>query len=295
MLENNMTVTGIGEILWDTFPDSRRPGGAPANFAYHISQFGLKSAVVSAVGNDESGRELKNYLKQKGINGIIETVPFPTGTVNITVDAKGIPAYSITENSAWDNIPFTEQLERLAKQTYAVCFGTLAQRNAVSAETINRFLDMMPGKGKSLKIFDINLRNGYYTRRTIWNSLEKCDILKINDEELTVLSNMAGYDTPDTREACRRLLSEFSLDTVILTCGTKGSRVFSGREESCLDTPEVRTEDTVGAGDSFTAAFTAACLKGKSLREAHRIAVRVAAYVCTQKGAMPKIPDEYLI
>ena len=160
-------VVGIGEVLWDILPEGKRPGGAPANFAYHVSQFGLPVCVVSAVGDDDLGRALVGYLAEKRIDTLIETVGFPTGTVQVAVDAAGIPSYEIKEGVAWDNIRFTPELEALARQTCAVCFGSLAQRHPASMEAVCRFLDAMPGDGGALVVFDANLRQHYYDKETL--------------------------------------------------------------------------------------------------------------------------------
>ena len=160
-------VVGMGEALWDMLPEGRKLGGAPANFAYHVSQFGLDSRVVSAVGDDELGNEILANFAEKQLECQIEKVAYPTGTVLVTLDEKGVPCYEIKEGVAWDNIPYTSALENLAKQTRAVCFGSLAQRNAVSRETINRFIDEMPQDENVLKIFDINLRQHFYNKELI--------------------------------------------------------------------------------------------------------------------------------
>ena len=179
-------VVGIGEALWDILPEGRKIGGAPANFAYHMSQFGLRSYAVSAVGDDEAGRELRNQLREKRVGHMLETVPFPTGTVEVTLDGAGIPSYEIRQGVAWDNIPFTPQIEELARHTRAACFGSLAQRSPVSHRTIGRFLETMPDGEGQYKVFDINLRQHFYTQQVVEESLRKCNILKINDEELAV-------------------------------------------------------------------------------------------------------------
>lgn len=280
----------MGEVLWDMLPEGKKIGGAPANFAYHISQFGLASCVVSAVGEDILGKEILDTFSSKGINHLIAEVPYPTGTVQIDIDQAGIPQYDIKENVAWDNIPYTSQLESLAKNTRAFCFGSLAQRNVVSRNTINRFLDAMPRNEDTLIVFDINLRQGFYTKEIINNALEHCNVLKINDEELVIISNMFGYPDIDFKDICRSLLEKYNLKMLILTCGINGSYVFTPDNVSFQPTPEVEVADTVGAGDSFTAAFISAILKGKSVPEAHSLAVRTSAYICTQKGAMPLLP-----
>ncbi len=290
-MENNLIV-GMGEALWDMLPEGKKIGGAPANFAYHISQFGLNSSVVSAIGDDKLGNEILENFNDKQLSYNIQKVPYPTGTVIVELDGNGIPKYTIKEGVAWDNIPFTNELEEMAKRTKAVCFGSLAQRSAVSRETINRFIDSMPTGDDVLKIFDVNLRQDFYTKEILCNSLSKCNILKINDEELVTVSRMFGYPGIDLQDKCWILLAKYNLKMLILTCGVNGSYVFRPGEISFVETPVVDVIDTVGAGDSFTATFVAAIIKGHSIREAHKLAVEVSAYVCTQNGAMPVLPEE---
>lgn len=289
MTMNNIIV-GMGEALWDVLPEGKKIGGAPANFAYHVSQFGFDSRVVSAVGDDKLGNEILENFDNKKLNYQIEKVPYPTGTVQVELDESGVPCYDIKEGVAWDNIPFTPALEELARNTRSVCFGSLAQRSVVSRETINRFLDTMPGGEGQCKIFDVNLRQGFYTKEILCNSMKKCNILKINDEELVTVSRMFGYPGIDLQDKCWILLAKYNLKMLILTCGVNGSYVFTPGEISFVETPKVEVADTVGAGDSFTATFVAAVLKGKSVAEAHKLAVEVSAYVCTQNGAMPELP-----
>ena len=288
----NNVVVGRGEALWDVLPEGKKIGGAPANFAYHVSQFGLTSCVVSAVGADALGKEIQKNLTSKGLNHLIAEVPYPTGTVQVEIDQAGVPQYEIKENVAWDNIPYTSQLESLAKRTQAVCFGSLAQRNVVSRETINRFLDAMPQTEDSLVVFDVNLRQGFYNKEILCNSMKRCNILKINDEELVTVSRMFGYPGIDLQDKCWILLGKYNLKMLILTCGINGSYVFTPGNVSFQPTPKVEVADTVGAGDSFTAAFIASVLKGKSVAEAHSIAVRTSAFVCTKDGAMPVLPSD---
>ena len=287
----NSIIVGMGEALWDVLPEGKKIGGAPANFAYHVSQFGFDSRVVSAVGNDALGDEILEVFKEKQLKHQLQVVNYPTGTVQVTLDSAGIPLYEIKEGVAWDNIPFTDDLKRLALSTRAFCFGSLAQRNEVSRTSINRFLDMMPDGDGQLKIFDINLRQGFYTKEIIRESCQRCNVLKINDEELVAISRMFGYPGIDLQDKCWILLAKYNLKMLILTCGTNGSYVFTPGVVSFQETPRVPVADTVGAGDSFTAAFCASLLKGKSVPEAHKLAVEVSAYVCTQSGAMPELPQ----
>lgn len=349
-------IVGIGEVLWDMLPTGKKLGGAPANFAYHVKQLGLPAQVVSAVGKDELGQDILRLLEEKNIPSLVQKVAYPTGTVQISLDGAGVPSYEIKTGVAWDNIPFTAEMEELASHTQAACFGSLAQRDEVSRVTINRFLDTMPKGEGVLKIFDINLRQQFYTKDIIHESLCKCNVLKINDEELEKVKIL--FDIPTSRqvempialseecnlrsmvsnsltvssfpntgivssenefrihtpastpeeslshrqellespksgiihsqiEICRKLLAEYQLKYVILTCGEKGSFVFTPNKMSHLKTPKVAVVDTVGAGDAFTAAFVAGLLNGRSVRDAHQLAVDVSAYVCTQYGAMP--------
>lgn len=287
----NEVIIGMGEALWDVLPDGKKIGGAPANFAYHISQFGYESRVISAIGKDALGQEILDVFTKKGVKYILPKVAFETGTVQVTLDEKGIPNYEIKEGVAWDHIPFTPELEELAKRTRAICFGSLAQRNAESRETIKRFLDTMPDDGNRLKIFDINLRQHFYNKDILTSSLEKCNVLKINDEELIIVEKLFDYPSADMETVCRRILADFNLNMIILTCGVNGSYVFTPTESSFQPTPKVTVADTVGAGDSFTGSFCAALLRDKTIHEAHLLAVTVSAYVCTQHGAMPELPD----
>lgn len=289
-METNRKIVGLGEALWDCFPDGRKIGGAPANFVYHASQFGFPAVAVSAVGQDELGDETLTALDRRHLSHIMPRVAFPTGTVQVVLDEAGVPAYDIRQGVAWDNIPFTPELDELAHNCRAVCFGSLAQRSEVSRQTIYRFLDATPRD--CLRIFDINLRQNFYTKEVLQESLHRCNILKINDEELVVIGRMFGYPGLDAQDKCWLLLGKYNLDTLVLTCGVNGSYVFSHGAMSFRETPRVTVADTVGAGDSFTGSFTAALLQGHPVAEAHRIAVGISAYVCTQNGAMPTVPEE---
>ncbi|MFR9619937.1 MAG: carbohydrate kinase [Rikenellaceae bacterium] len=284
-------IVGLGEALWDELPEGRKIGGAPANFAYHISQLGFDSKIVSAVGNDPLGDELLQRFDERGLAYQIERVGYPTGRVAVDVDSYGIPLYNIQRDVAWDNIPFTPELESLAQQTQVAFFGSIAQRNEVSRSTINRFLDAMPNEADSYKIFDVNLRQHYYTKEILHSSMERCNVLKINDEELVALSRRLGYPGVDLKDKCWILLSKYKLDILILTCGINGSYIFAPGRVSFVATPKVEVADTIGAGDSFTAAFITSTLKGDDIRTAHNRAVELSAYTCKQHGAMPEIPE----
>lgn len=292
MTQTKKIVVGMGELLFDVFPTGKKIGGAPVNFAYHVGQLGIESLAISAVGNDELGREIMDILQEKRINNIVPLVAEPTGIVQVTLDEKGVPSYEICEGVAWDNIPCNKELVEVAKSCRAFCFGSLAQRAEQSRNAINLFLDSMDSGDDALRIFDINLRQAFYSREIIEESLKKSNVLKINDDEFRTVGNMLGYDGEDFERGSRLLMERYGLKMVILTCGEIGSHIFYEGGSSFLPTPKVEIADTVGAGDSFTAAFVASLLSGKSIEESHRKAVEVSAYVCTQSGAMPIIPEE---
>ena len=277
-------IVGLGEILWDCLPEGKKLGGAPANFAFHAGALGADTIAVSAIGKDVLGDEILRELNQKGLKYLLPRVEQETGTVQVTLDSEGIPTYEIKTGVAWDNIPFLPEIKQLAEKCDCVCYGSLAQRSEVSRNTIKEFLKHTPES--CLKIFDINLRQQFYTKELIHDNLLACNVLKINDEELDIISKMFGFSNLSVEDRCRRLLEDYGLQLVILTCGVNGSYVFARGEKSFLETPKVEVADTVGAGDSFTGAFAASILAGHTIFEAHQLAVKLSAYVCTKKGAM---------
>jgi len=289
-------VIGIGELLWDCFPTYRRMGGAPANFAYHASQFGFDTLVVSAVGKDADGNALLDNLRLHKLDSYIERTDLPTGTVVVDTSNPNDPHYNINTNVAWGTILFTQELEEIAKNCRAVCFGTLAQYGSVSRNTIMQLLDTVP-QG-CYKVYDINLRANpgmsLYDDETVVNSISKCNVLKVNLEELQYLSTLFSLDEKASVETRSKALIENNPNVKILvvTMGTDGSWVFADNEASFEATPKVKLVDAVGAGDSFTGAFIGSILKGKTIKEAHQLAVKVSAYVCTQPEGMPAMPKE---
>ncbi|MDZ7608093.1 MAG: carbohydrate kinase [Cyclobacteriaceae bacterium] len=275
------------------FPNGKQLGGAPCNFAYHTSQAGCESYVVSALGTDTSGDEIIARFHELGLDSsyVQRNAGFPTGTVTVTVDNHGIPSYIIHENVAWDNIGWTPALEALAKTMDAVCFGSLAQRNAVSKQSILNFLQTT--KKDCLRVFDINLRQHFYDTDTIIQSLRLANILKLNEDELPVVADLLKLEGNDD-ELLSVLIDRFSLELIALTKGGKGSILLTKKEQSFVDVPRVKIADTVGAGDSFTAMLVAGLLKKAELKKIHETATRVAAFVCTQQGATPRLPQSEL-
>jgi len=286
-MNGSKKVIGIGEILWDLLPEGKQLGGAPTNFAYHARQLGHHSSIISSVGNDELGREIIQNIKDTGIVSFIDTIDKPTGTVSVQLDKNGIPNYVIHEDVAWDFITPSESALEFASQTDAICFGSLAQRAETSYYSIQEILKTVPDT--ALKVFDINMRQRFYSENIISKSLKKANVLKINDEEILVFAEMFGI-SGDEFEIMHQILDNYNLKILALTKGAEGSWLISQEEDSYLDTPEVRVADTVGAGDSFTAGLVSGLLNNKPLKEIHRSAVDISAFVCTQKGATPTLP-----
>jgi fructokinase len=286
-------VAGIGELLWDILPQGKQLGGAPCNFAYHAFQTGYQSFVISAIGTDAFGDEILSRFDELELDRsfVQLTHGFSTGTVSVSLDVNGIPSYIIHENVAWDNMIWNNSLEALAKSVDAVCFGSLAQRNSVSQQTILKFLKAT--RPDCLKVFDINLRQSFYNLDTIIRSFEFADILKLNDDELPVVACLLGLQGTDD-ELMSQLMQKFCLKLVALTKGDKGSILMTSKEKSFMEVPKVKIADTVGAGDSFTAILVSGLLHKTELKKIHETATQVAAFVCTQKGATPQLRESIL-
>jgi fructokinase len=281
----NFNIVGIGELVWDILPDGKELGGAPANFSFHTKNLGANSTIISAIGDDDFGEEMQTLLSNRNLNYILNYSRYPTGTVS--VDLKdGIPGYVIRENVAWDDISLEPKAISILKNTSAICFGTLAQRLETSRLTIQSALKLVGND--VLKVFDINLRQHYYSKDVIVKSLQDANIIKLNSEELIILSRFFNL-SEKSEVACTQLLLQFDLNLVALTNGGKNSILVTNEEISVLDSPKVKVVDTVGAGDAFTAALIIGLLKKDPLRQIHRHATNYAALVCTFKGAMPLI------
>jgi fructokinase len=284
-------ILAVGEILWDLLPAGKQLGGAPANSAYHAHALGSRVHLISRVGDDPLGLEILGRLHGLGVPAdFVATDPAaPTGTVTVELSADGQPRFTIHENVAWDRISVDEHLLELAGRVQAVCFGSLAQRRGPSRDSIRRLVSATPAG--ALRVFDINIRQHFYSAELIEASLRLANVLKLNDQELVLLASMFDL-RGDTREQVASLGRLFGLDTVALTRGAGGSLLVSGGAWSEHPGLPARVADTVGAGDAFTAAMTLGLLAGWPLDRINRLANEIAAYVCSQPGATPKLPDE---
>ena len=283
------TVLGLGELLWDNLPGGRQLGGAPGNFAFHCHQHGLDAAPASAVGDDPEGRDLLAALRQRAVRtDYVETVSHPTGTVEVRLDADGKPTYDIRRGVAWDFVPQSDRLMTAAASARAVCYGSLAQREATSRDTIRAVLDATPAD--CLRVFDVNLREPFYDAETVRGGLESAGVFKLNDEEIPLVAGYVGLPADEAAFA-ERVVEEYGLRLLVVTRGGSGSLLKTPAEQDEHAGARVEVVSTVGAGDSFTATVVAGLLAGLPLAEVHDRAARVAAYVCTQSGAMPTLPD----
>lgn len=282
-------VIGIGEALWDLFPDGPRLGGAPANFAYHAHALGAQARVITRVGKDDYGRAIQQRFEQLGIaDGTVQTdEKAPTGTVTVTLAGRGIPQFCIHQNVAWDQIAITPPALAAMRSADALCFGSLAQRSEPSRTSIQRLVAAAPAS--ALRVFDINLRQDYFSREVIEQSLRLANVLKLNDGELPVIAemfNLAGT----VRQQLEDLAAKFGLQLVALTRGAEGSLLYQGgRWSDCRSVP-VEVVDTVGAGDAFTAALVLGLLKRMDLEMINALAGEVARHVCSCSGATPPLP-----
>lgn len=284
-------IVSIGELLWDMFPSGAEIGGAPGNFAFHSQAIGGEGIVVSAVGNDVPGKAILDRLRAKSLTTqyIALDAEHPTGTVSVEVDREGRPSYIIHENVAWDFIPRTPQLARLAETIDAVCFGSLGQRAAVSRGTIHWLVKN--AHPRALRIFDVTLRQSFYSWEAIDTSLRATHVLKLDEEELRKLAEFLAIDG-DELTLIKKIEAKYDIRLVAYTRGDKGSLLYSGGEVS--DHPGYKTMvvDTVGAGDAFTATLVTGMLLGKKLEVINDAANRVASFVCSQRGATPELPEE---
>ena len=281
-----LNAIGIGEVLWDLLPTGKLVGGAPSNFAYHTQQQGASSCIVSAVGNDSNGNEIKEALLKKNLTtDYIQTVDYPTGTVDVNLNSSGEPSYSINENVAWDYISLPKNIDTQIKHTAILCFGSLAQRNAYTRSSIKKIIQKV--NDDCLIVFDINIRQSYYNKEIIQESLAFCNVLKLNVDELAILRSLLNLKGLDDKVVIEKLMKQYNLKLVALTYGSKGSVLMTPNNVSQLKTPKINVLDTIGAGDSFTATMAMEFVKDKSLDKVHQRAIEVSSFVCQSNGAMP--------
>lgn len=287
----SFNIVGIGEVLWDLLPDGPQLGGAPANFAYHAQVLGANASVITRVGNDLPGSEVRQRFQEMGLSvaGIQLDETVPTGTVSVSLTSGGIPAYVIHENVAWDYITANPAALNYVRTAQVVCFGSLAQRHAVSRQSIQRLISSAPSP--AWRVLDVNLRQDFFSREVIEDSLKLANVLKLNDHELPVLASLFAIGG-DRREQIQALASRFELQVVALTCGAEGSLLYRDGQWAQGSAIAVNVKDTIGAGDAFTAALCLGLLRKLDLDKITETANRIAAHVCSCAGATPTLPEE---
>lgn len=288
----NAPVIGLGELLWDIFPDQQRPGGAPANFAFHAKQLGMGGTICSRVGDDSLGNGLLQFVSENGLSAeyIQRDSEHETGRVTVDLSNADHPSFTIHEDAAWDYLTFDAAVEELMSGAAVLCFGTLAQRGKTSRRTIQSCIE---AAGDDCRIvYDVNLRPPWYERPWIERSLHAADIVKLNDDESKVLASLFDYETENDLVVAQRLLNEFGVELVCITRGANGCLLVDESNHVELPGIEVVAADPVGAGDAFTAALVFAVTNGWSLRDSANVANQVAALVASCPGAMPAIQDQ---
>lgn len=290
-----LTIVGLGELLWDLFPTGRQLGGAPANFAYCSHLLGDNGTVVSRVGADELGNEIRESLATFGLTDdfVQSDDEHPTGTVKVKLDKAGQPDFTITYPSAWDFLEWSAPLQHLAKSADAVSFGSLAQRSPKSKQTIAAFLDAL--RPEAAKVFDVNLRQSFYSAEVLRESISRATIVKLNQDEVPKVAALLDLPAKDLHSFAREILDHFRLPLICITRGEKGSLLLSPTEEHDHPGYRVKVRDAVGAGDAFTAGLVNQLLHGSPLAEASDFANRMGAWVASNSGAMPPVPDEGLL
>jgi len=291
-LAKQRTVVGLGELLWDLLPSGKQLGGAPANFAYISSLFGNRGVVASRVGGDALGDAAVDRLATLNLEDhcVQRDESHATGTVGVEIDDHGQPTFTIFENVAWDHLQWTADWQMLATEADIVCFGSLAQRSADSRSTILGFLKAM--REDALRIFDVNLRQNYFSREVLTDSLALANVAKLNDAELPVVLANCGLPVGLELENARELRQVFDLDLVCVTRGVNGSLLVSESDSHAHPGFKIAVSDTIGAGDAFTAALAHHFTRGVSLAAINNIANRVGSWVASVPGAMPRISRE---
>lgn len=286
-------IIGIGEVLWDLLPSGSQLGGAPANFVYHAHALGADARVVTRVGDDDFGRAIIRRFKSQGIaDGTVQVDKLaPTGTATVQLSREGVPEFTIHENAAWDRLELTMAALKAVQEANAICFGTLAQRNRSAASVIQHLVAAAPLE--SLRVFDINLRQKFFTPQVIKQSMGLANVLKLSDQELPVVAAMFQVNGT-VEQQIESLAAQFGLRLVALTRGSRGSLLYQmGGFWSDLPGSSIKVVDTVGAGDSFSAALVMGILGGMSLGQVHSFAAEIADYVCSCQGATPPLPKRF--
>ncbi len=293
--EKIFNVVGLGEILWDIFPEGKKLGGATTNFAYYVKSLGQNGIIVSRVGSDPLGKEILDSIEDLDLDStyIQSDHYYPTGTVDVKLDGTGQPSYIINKNVAWDFLVLNNSLKELAVNADAVCFGTVAQRSLKSEDTISKFLKLTGNS--TIKIFDINLRQNFYSDRIIRKLLENTTILKINSHELKILKDLLGHSNEDSEiNLCKKIIHEYNLELLCLTKGDRGSLIINKSNHFIHEGYKVEVADTVGAGDAFAAAMIVQYLKGKTLKEISNTANKLGSWVSSKNGATPVLNEKIL-
>ncbi|MEI8042688.1 MAG: carbohydrate kinase [Verrucomicrobiota bacterium] len=289
----NLNVVSVGEVLWDLLPDKRQLGGAPANFAYHAHALGAEACLVSRVGKDQAGSDILRQFQAWRLPSHLLQVDEAAGTGLVTVElaGAGVPQFTIHEPAAWDFLELTSAALDAARRADVICFGSLAQRHATSRRTVQSLV--AASSSRALRIFDVNLRQEFYSLEVILRSLELANVFKLNDAELCAVAEMLGLNSPPESQV-EELAARFGLRVVAVTSGSKGSLLFQDGCWSRCQARPVDVRDTVGAGDAFTAALAVGLLRGMDLDQVHELATEAACFVCSQAGATPAMPDELI-
>jgi fructokinase len=285
---------GLGEVLWDILPSGKVLGGAPSNFAYMTHLLGNEAIVASRVGNDQLGREACTLIQKLGLSTayVQHDHQHETGTATVSIDAEGQPSFTIKESAAWDFLEWTAEWEELSSRADAVCFGSLAQRSSRSAETIETFL--RNAQTRALMICDVNLRQSFYSKDGLSRSFQHAHLVKLNEQELVLVSSLLELGVGTQEKLARQLLNEFALRLVVVTRGSRGSLLVSESETVEHGGFQVKVVDAIGAGDAFTACLAHYYLGGYSLQDMGEFANRFASWVATQRGATPLISPAHL-
>jgi fructokinase len=286
-------VVGLGELLWDCFEDTRRPGGAPANVAFQANQLGCRGTICSRLGQDDLGEELTAFLDSQGVStrDLQFDAERPTGTVTIEMQHGDHPEYTIHEDVAWDAMEFSPQWQRVMRSAAAVCFGTLAQRSEPSHSTIQQCLAAT--RDDCLIVYDVNLRQNYFSRPIIEESLQACRVVKLNGDEVAVIAETLELASSDPQAFANEVRDRFGVELTVVTRGDKGCLLISSEESADVPGEKIKVADAVGAGDAFTAGLISALLNDVPLKTAGEFANKVGAKVASCPGAMPDLKAEF--